>query len=335
MTSGARLHRSARLLAVVLALVAGTAAGVAPAAADECDGVWVVIDAQRLGADVRTLCAPGSPANGLEALRLAGVSYAFVERQPGLVCTLNGRPDPCNGAPSDAYWSYWHAEAGGSWTYSTRGAGNRTPPRGSVEGWSFGAGEPPARKPPAASAPTAPAPSPSPTATPTAGVGPSPTPTAAPSPSPTSSSSGSETTTPAADKPAESSATPDGATSSAPDSAAEEPGDDQKPDGADPDAAEPDADEAVEARPERSEASDVEDTEDAADASPAADGADAEPATDADGRRRDIAEDDMVALGETPPGGRAPLGAIGGGALVATLAAAGALRARRRDPVGG
>ena len=60
---------------------------------------------------------------------------------PGLLCRINGEPasDPCHGAPPpDAYWGYWHAPRGGSWTYSSSGAGSRVPPAGSVEGWSFG-----------------------------------------------------------------------------------------------------------------------------------------------------------------------------------------------------
>ena len=129
---------------------------VAPASAATCDGVWVVVDARNLGGSITTRCAPGSPGSGLAALEGAGHAYSFVPRIPGMVCTIDARPEPCNGAPADAYWSYWHAEAGGSWTYATRGAGSRTPPPGGVEGWRFGDGSaPPGAAPPAA----APAPS--------------------------------------------------------------------------------------------------------------------------------------------------------------------------------
>ncbi|MBW3658467.1 MAG: hypothetical protein KY457_07500 [Actinobacteria bacterium] len=139
------------LVATVLTLVVGAAATSAPARAqDACDGVGVVVDATALGGSVTSRCAPGDPSSGLEALQGAGHSYTFVPRQPGLVCTIDARPDPCNGAPQDAYWSYWHAPAGGEWTYSTRGAGNRDPEPGTVEGWAFGAGDPPRQPPPAA-----------------------------------------------------------------------------------------------------------------------------------------------------------------------------------------
>ncbi|MFP4636718.1 MAG: hypothetical protein ACLFRD_12715, partial [Nitriliruptoraceae bacterium] len=86
---------------------------------------------------------------GLAALSAAGHEYSFVPRIPGMVCTIDGRPDPCNGAPEDAYWSYWRALEGGSWSYASRGAGEQDPKPGDVEGWAFGAGDPPGTAPPA------------------------------------------------------------------------------------------------------------------------------------------------------------------------------------------
>jgi hypothetical protein len=126
--------------------------------------VTVVVDFAALGGGVRVGCAAGSPGSGLLALLAAGFSYSFVPRQPGFVCQINRLPppDPCNGAPPPtAYWSYWHARPGGSWTYSSEGAGTFMPPPGSVEGWAFGDGQkqpgiaPPARPapPPTTSAP--------------------------------------------------------------------------------------------------------------------------------------------------------------------------------------
>jgi hypothetical protein len=94
-------------------------------------------------------CAAGDPTTGLEALRSVGHRFSFLPRQPGFVCTIDNRPDPCNNAPADAYWSYWHARPGGSWSYGTSGAGTYAPPRGSVDGWSFGSGKPPSLRPPA------------------------------------------------------------------------------------------------------------------------------------------------------------------------------------------
>ncbi|HEX6937472.1 MAG TPA: hypothetical protein VF227_13210, partial [Actinomycetes bacterium] len=61
------------------------------AAAEPCVGV--VVDARLLGGDVRTGCAKGDPDSGLEALTMAGFRYAFVPRQPGLVCQVDGAPE--------------------------------------------------------------------------------------------------------------------------------------------------------------------------------------------------------------------------------------------------
>ena len=137
---------------------------VAPAAAAACSGtsgVTVVI-----GSSVR--CASGDPASGLAALG-AVASVTQVQRQPGFVCRIDGAPasDACvNTPPANAYWSYWHAQPGGSWQYSNVGAGSYNPVPGSVEGWAFGAGAPPSVAPPAG-----PAPAPSTTTTSPSGGG--------------------------------------------------------------------------------------------------------------------------------------------------------------------
>ncbi len=123
-------------------------------AAAACTGVSVVVDFGSLGG-AQTRCFAGDPSSGLQALSGVGFSYAFVPRQPGLVCQINGLPNPCNGAPTNAYWSYWYAQPGGSWTYSTTGAGSRNPAPGGVDGWAFGAGAAPGIAPPAAAPPPA------------------------------------------------------------------------------------------------------------------------------------------------------------------------------------
>ena len=140
--------QAARLLALAVALAA-TGAGafsLAPTAqASACDratGVTVVVDHGHTGG-ASIGCATGDPATGLEALAASGHVYTFVPRQPGLVCAVDAKPDPCNNAPANGYWSYWHAQPGGSWVYSTAGAGSYNPKPGSVDGWSFGTGKPP------------------------------------------------------------------------------------------------------------------------------------------------------------------------------------------------
>lgn len=104
-------------------------------------GVTVVVDFQELGDDtVVVRCAPDAPADGFAALAQADVPFRTTVAFPGFLCRLFDQPgdDPCDTAsPATAYWSYWLAPAGGEWCYSNLGAGNRTPPPGSVEGWSF------------------------------------------------------------------------------------------------------------------------------------------------------------------------------------------------------
>ena len=154
----------------VVTLVAGAALAVpaAPSRAAECSGVPVVVDFASLGGGSRTGCAPGDPSSGITALRSAGFEPTRAAQQPGyFVCRIDGKPasDPCQRtSPADAYWSYWHARAGGSWTYSGVGPADHDPEPGTVEGWAFGAGKPPSTAPPprAAASPSAqPSPQPS------------------------------------------------------------------------------------------------------------------------------------------------------------------------------
>ncbi|HEX5494866.1 MAG TPA: hypothetical protein VFX70_09870, partial [Mycobacteriales bacterium] len=110
-------------------------------------GVTVVVDFASLGGGIQTECASGDPSTGLDALTGAGFSFAFLPRQPGFICQIDTLPDPCNGAPQTAFWSYWHGQPGGSWSFSTTGAGSFDPAPGSVEGWAFGAGDEPGSGP--------------------------------------------------------------------------------------------------------------------------------------------------------------------------------------------
>ncbi|MDR2114578.1 MAG: hypothetical protein LBO75_04780, partial [Bifidobacteriaceae bacterium] len=91
-------------------------------------------------------CVPGSPDSGLDAMVAAGFSYEFVPQQVGFVCQINGYPNPCNGAPADAYWSLWIVQSD-SWTYSNVGVATLQTPVDSVLAWVFGAGQPPSSNP--------------------------------------------------------------------------------------------------------------------------------------------------------------------------------------------
>lgn len=125
----------------------------APAYAAGCGsahkkGVTVVVDFRHFHGKIDVRCDPRRPATGLAALRAAKFGYTFVPRQPGFICRINKKPNPCNGAPTRAYWSYWHARPHGKWMYSTLGAASYHPKAGWVEGWAFGNGKPPGISPP-------------------------------------------------------------------------------------------------------------------------------------------------------------------------------------------
>lgn len=125
------------------------------------DGVTVVIDFQELGGGIHVRCAPGPVESGFAALSRAGIDYQTTIRFPGFLCKIAGKPanDPCiNASPATAYWSYWLASRGGVWCYSNWGAGNRTPPPGSVEGWSFSLNKTASTSPPPGITPPAPTP---------------------------------------------------------------------------------------------------------------------------------------------------------------------------------
>lgn len=183
-----------RALTVAAAVLAvATLMGVSPPPAAGANGpcpgttgVTIVVDFHDLGGGIVTRCAPGSPDSGFKALQAVGMTIDQVLNVPGFLCRINGKPadDMCvNTPPATAYWSYWRADRGGSWISNNEGGKTRTPPPGSVDGWSFSSGGktvPPGIAPPAEPAtpkPTA-KPTPKPTPKPTAVVRPTPDPPA-------------------------------------------------------------------------------------------------------------------------------------------------------------
>src|SRR5256885_1377047 len=141
---------ASRFLAACGLLLAVCFAGAGPASATgtegacaEGGGVTVVVDFGDLGPESLIRCAPGTPANGIAALQEAGIEVAGSQKYGlAVACRINGKPGPdvesCAGMPSaTAYWSYWHASAGGSWTSSQEGAQTAKPAPGGFEGWAF------------------------------------------------------------------------------------------------------------------------------------------------------------------------------------------------------
>lgn len=142
--------RFARLSAVCALLLGAAFAGAAPASATgtagscpEGGGVTVVVDFGDLGPQPLVRCAPGTPANGIAALQEAGIDVAGSQKYGlAVACRIDGKPGPdvesCAGMPSaTAYWSYWHASAGGTWESSQEGAQTSKPAAGGFEGWAF------------------------------------------------------------------------------------------------------------------------------------------------------------------------------------------------------
>jgi hypothetical protein len=137
--------------ATIVALFVPAAPTHADDANQECtdgEGVTIVVDFQELGGGVNVRCAPQPIHNGFDVFRNAQVSY---EQYRGFICRIAGLPEngPCDHyPPADAYWVYWTAEPGGQWTYSSLGAGSRTPPPGSLDGWSFAKNRDSSNRPP-------------------------------------------------------------------------------------------------------------------------------------------------------------------------------------------
>ncbi|TWE11245.1 ABC transporter substrate-binding protein [Rudaeicoccus suwonensis] len=188
-----RLARSTAAVALALGATGTLGVATAPQAlaagyngfCTTSTGVTVVVDFQQLGGGVVVRCAPSIPAGGtgLDALQNAGVPYAGVARWgDAFICRLFNKPsatqtlpvtgDPSykeacvNTPPASAYWSYWFAPNGGTWTYSQFGVTNRSAIKGGFEGWSFSLNATAGSNPPPRIAPVRPQTS-SPTPTPT------------------------------------------------------------------------------------------------------------------------------------------------------------------------
>lgn len=165
---------------------------------------------------ITTRCIDGDGITGYQVLRRSGLEIEASSSSLGTaVCKIeaDGCPvDDCFCQHPPDYWSYWHLQEG-SWVYGQNGSGSYIVSAGSVEGWRWGAGEPPpviefaaicSAPPTAAPAPTRTRVPPTDTPKPTATLPPAPTstqppPTATPSRtvSVTAEATQTETNTPA------------------------------------------------------------------------------------------------------------------------------------------
>jgi hypothetical protein len=150
-----------------LTVTAGTAAAIdtgrgRPGPCPDANGVTVVIDFQQLGGGAIMRCAMGDQPTGHAAIKNAGFQITGVQRWgEAFVCRIEGKPGPdtercINTPPVSAFWSYWYASNGGSWTFSQQSLMSRKPPLGSFEGWSFSQGRTQSTSPPPRAAPVRP-----------------------------------------------------------------------------------------------------------------------------------------------------------------------------------
>jgi hypothetical protein len=172
--------------AAVLVVAAYAGIPTAPASAAGCPtdhGVTVVVDFHQLGGGVQTACvADGGGQTASQLFPAADFPLTYVQRQPGFVCSVSGKPaDPCpNTPPADAYWAlYWSDGESGRWAYATSGAGGQHVPDGGYVAFSWQGTDD--STPPGASPAPHPSASPSPTQAPTHTATHAPTHTAAPS----------------------------------------------------------------------------------------------------------------------------------------------------------
>lgn len=146
-----------------------TGVALAPAAATSgyCTGagVNVLVDFTGQGGGITRACAPqGAGGSAWNAFEQAGVSLTPVQRYPGAVCRVDGRPADAscvNMPPQNAYWGFFTSRGGG-WTYASVGPNSYRVADGDTIAFAWQSGT--QRAPAAAPATPHRAPAPSPTA---------------------------------------------------------------------------------------------------------------------------------------------------------------------------
>jgi hypothetical protein len=132
-------------VAVVTFLVATTTAlWVTAAHADEgdegCAGVTVVVDANELAGDLRSVCTPDA-GTASELFVSAGFPLEYQPQLQDFVCRVDGLPTDRRCTDGDSYWSLWWAPPGGDWAYSTLGVSSLEVPAGGWLGFAWHEGE--------------------------------------------------------------------------------------------------------------------------------------------------------------------------------------------------
>lgn len=132
------------LLAVAFTALAGPAAAATvpttAAPSGPCadgEGVTVVVDLTDLGGEVEVGCATGA-GTGTEALQAAG--FTDTRDASGMICAVDGLPDPCPATFEGSFWSYWFGGEDGTWQTYMEGSDTAVPEAGGVEGWRYSDG---------------------------------------------------------------------------------------------------------------------------------------------------------------------------------------------------
>lgn len=111
--------------------LAGLVPATATTASGYCSGagVSVAVDFAALGGGVQKRCdTRGDGKSAWAVFDDAGFRLTGVQRQPGAVCRVSGKPAsaPCAGMPpTDAYWGLF-SSTGSGWIYASVGAGGLT-----------------------------------------------------------------------------------------------------------------------------------------------------------------------------------------------------------------
>lgn len=166
------------LSCLALLLLIATLFLATPSAAQQPNRVGLMVQFGDGRVETRCISFTEDEITGIEVLQRSGLDLGVDYNNVGAaVCSIDGAGCPTHDCltcdPNDHYWSYWRREADG-WRYATRGAAGQTVRDGDVEGWRWGAGDPPGHTTFAAICP--------PPVTATATVAPTATPTAAATP---------------------------------------------------------------------------------------------------------------------------------------------------------
>ena len=132
------------LLAVAVTALAGPAAAASvpttAAPSGPCtdgEGITVVVDLTDLGGEVEVGCATDA-GTGTEALQAAG--FTDTRDASGMICAVDGLPDPCPATFEGSFWSYWFGGEDGTWQTYMEGSDTAVPEAGGVEGWRYSDG---------------------------------------------------------------------------------------------------------------------------------------------------------------------------------------------------